>query len=1104
MKASLKTNSKINFSLFLSIAFLTLLQKSALSQCPNGTISTLPYSENFEDNLAPFIGFTENSASNAEITTGAGNASSYGIVLEGDNGSAFSLPMASNVWTTNANSLAKASFCVDLTSASQATMNFDLQQGYYLDNFNTNLRLMINGVQVGADYRPNGATTNWNTYSINLTSYIGSTITISFESSVKYSRAAGFSTYNFIDNILVSTSDITAPTITNVTAAANNCTVTNRIITANISDVSGVVTKQIKFSTNFGSTWSTISMTLSSGTLYTGTIPAVSGTVLYYVKAIDPATNTGTSTTQSYTNGTISFGVEDFETGNASYFSYIKNAESNVIIDPAAGYSSSEGLILEGKTLANWTGANWSPTSAHFSSASFCADLTGIGMATLKFNLFQGYQFDSSYTNFRVTVNGTQVGPIYNPSANPEWQTIIIDLTPYIGGNATIALESSVQYSHLQGYSTYNYIDNVEITDADVIPPVITAVSQAANSCTATSKTVTADVNDNSGPGFNAYVNYSNNNGANWNTVPMSLVSGNTYSGTIPSVVGTVLYNIIATDADLNSDTSSTKYYTSGAVSFPYSETFESGVAPYWSFSQMSKSFSGIDSIAGNASFLGVTMSGTGVPGYITPNTSNIWTINPLYTSSAGFCVDLTSLTSSDAAILNFDLKQGQLENDLYTNLRVLANGTQIGVTMRPEGGTAGFQSYSINLNNYLGTVANIKFESNTKYSYRIDSVKRNYNYIDNINISSSSTSADQTAPVIANVTAAANNCSVATRFIQASIDDDTRTLNRTLKYSSNGGATWTSIEMTNIPNTTNFTATIPAISGSIMYYITSTDPAGNIGTSQTYYYSNGTIVAPFTEDFEDNIAQFIGFTTNSESKVKIDSTAGNGNYIGLVLEGNTSANFTTPSSSNVWSTNPDHFAKASFCVNLSSMSSAALKFDLKQGFDVDNFNTSLRVTVNGTQVGSDFRPSGSTTAWTAQTINLTSYVGSIVTIAFESSVKYSRSNGFQTYNYIDNINISSTVGIDNNNSGIVSSSEIRTYPNPTTGIINLEIPDSKNNNVDVTIYNSLGQTVNAKIDSIKNSDHFSLDISGEPSGIYFVIIKSREKTITKKVSLIK
>jgi hypothetical protein len=109
----------------------------------------------------------------------------------------------------------------------------------------------------------------------------------------------------------------------------------------------------------------------------------------------------------------------------------------------------------------------------------------------------------------------------------------------------------------------------------------------------------------------------------------------------------------------------------------------------------------------------------------------------------------------------------------------------------------------------------------------------------------------------------------------------------------------------------------------------------------------------------------------------------------------------------------------------------------------------------------------------------------------------------FESYNhggnniFLDNIRISGPTGVPdagNNNE------EIRIYPNPTTGYINLFIPNPSSR-IDLSVINSQGQTV--------FSDHFSaqtgnlekqFNFSGFARGVYFFRIITDQSTFVKKV----
>lgn len=162
----------------------------------------------------------------------------------------------------------------------------------------------------------------------------------------------------------------------------------------------------------------------------------------------------------------------------------------------------------------------------------------------------------------------------------------------------------------------------------------------------------------------------------------------------------------------------------------------------------------------------------------------------------------------------------------------------------------------------------------------------------------------------------------------------------------------------------------------------------------------------PFSDDFESGAANAaFTFITNPESNVMVRAGAANNSLFGMALEGRSAANYITPNATNVWTTNPEHFAAAKFCLDLTTAAAAELSYDLKQGYNFNNFYTNFRITVNGNQIGITHRPNGATTAWQTINENLNAYVGQVVEIAFESMVKYDSVTS-SNYNYVDNIMI--------------------------------------------------------------------------------------------------
>ncbi|MFC5269293.1 beta strand repeat-containing protein [Adhaeribacter terreus] len=172
----------------------------------------------------------------------------------------------------------------------------------------------------------------------------------------------------------------------------------------------------------------------------------------------------------------------DFETvaNGLDAMRKVVNARANVKEDTAAsfGAASTKGMIMDGVDHASWTiptGANnpWSTNMDNFSGVYMCLQ-PKIGSVDdsliLTFDLKQLYKTASANTNFRVTVNGQQIGNTYNPpfggygAGGATWSHVKINLTAFLNQpTIQIGLESNVKEPFAKGTGTANLIDNINV-----------------------------------------------------------------------------------------------------------------------------------------------------------------------------------------------------------------------------------------------------------------------------------------------------------------------------------------------------------------------------------------------------------------------------------------------------------------------------------------------------------------------------------------------------------------------------------------------------------------------------------------------------------------
>lgn len=89
---------------------------------------------------------------------------------------------------------------------------------------------------------------------------------------------------------------------------------------------------------------------------------------------------------------------------------------------------------------------------------------------------------------------------------------------------------------------------------------------------------------------------------------------------------------------------------------------------------------------------------------------------------------------------------------------------------------------------------------------------------------------------------------------------------------------------------------------------------------------------------------------------------------------------------------------------------------------------------------------------------------------------------------------------IDDLNSTIITT----LFPNPTSGIINLGVIIQGDQDVEIMIFSTLGNLVYSEKRKSTSNFNTQIDLSNQPTGLYFVTLKTESGTITKKVALTK
>ncbi|HLG03527.1 MAG TPA: T9SS type A sorting domain-containing protein [Bacteroidia bacterium] len=128
---------------------------------------------------------------------------------------------------------------------------------------------------------------------------------------------------------------------------------------------------------------------------------------------------------------------------------------------------------------------------------------------------------------------------------------------------------------------------------------------------------------------------------------------------------------------------------------------------------------------------------------------------------------------------------------------------------------------------------------------------------------------------------------------------------------------------------------------------------------------------------------------------------------------------------------------------------------------------------------------------WKSDTIPLSSFIGTNITIRF--TVAGCTFAGHFGYCYVDVFYPYITGSTEQ------IQAEFSLYPNPTTGVLDLQFPDTTGK-YQVSITNTVGQLIRSfSVDAIT---HLQIDLTGEAEGVYLVTVQSSAGVSVKRVVL--
>jgi len=240
--------------------------------------------------------------------------------------------------------------------------------------------------------------------------------------------------------------------------------------------------------------------------------------------------------------------------------------------------------------------------------------------------------------------------------------------------------------------------------------------------------------------------------------------------------------------------------------------------------------------------------------------------------------------------------------------------------------------------------------------------------------------------------------------------------------------------------------------------------------------------------------------------------------FRGLVLTGKDADLFSLDipnDASENYNKNEEFLSKVYMCVDASAMNNVTLKFDLKQtyssvysfflGPNANTLASSLRITIDGVQVGPQLHPTSNfSDTFATHYFNLDQFAGTQFELALEGKHFLSRAddprNSVGDNSYIDNIVIMDYEFIGEEEFEL---NDVSLFPNPTTGLLNININAPKSGVATAKILDTKGAVVLEKSLNMESGfESFSLDISGKPKGMYLLQIQQGKALFTQKVML--
>jgi hypothetical protein len=202
--------------------------------------------------------------------------------------------------------------------------------------------------------------------------------------------------------------------------------------------------------------------------------------------------------------------------------------------------------------------------------------------------------------------------------------------------------------------------------------------------------------------------------------------------------------------------------------------------------------------------------------------------------------------------------------------------------------------------------------------------------------------------------------------------------------------------------------------------------------------------------------------------------------------------------------------------LNLSSVSNPVLTFQVAYRLYTDpttnpNYSDTLRVwistdcgvtwtslyakwgttltTVTPTYSTTEFVPTAS--QWRLENISLSPYQSSSNAI-----IKFRHATQYENNLHVDDINIMNATDAP----GGMLHNEVNLFPNPTSGVVNVNVNLMTREDLNIKVTNSIGQVVSSVSETNTFGGNYLMDLTAEPNGVYFIEVQSGTEVVTRRI----